>query len=240
MAPANGRFRSFLLASLNHYIANEWDRARAQKRGGGLETISLDDAGAEALFGVEPADPLARGSVRLALGLDDRCGSAFFSMPLMTGGTLADCIAKLPGKMPLTGRMEHDGEVILLGFSRDQRLLASGTLKGTVYIWNAHNGELVTVLRHHRECISALQFSPDSRILATASHDHTTRWWSVEDWRPLHDIRHGGVIRSLSFSPGNGRVVSASDDGTARMWDVTEGREVGAPLRHPAAVGAAE
>src|SRR5262245_54125354 len=29
-----GRFRAFLLASLNHFLANEWDRLRAQKRGG--------------------------------------------------------------------------------------------------------------------------------------------------------------------------------------------------------------
>ena len=32
--PARGRFRSFLLASLKHFLANEWDKQRAQKRGG--------------------------------------------------------------------------------------------------------------------------------------------------------------------------------------------------------------
>ena len=43
--PDRGRFRSFLLASLNHFLANEWDRARAQKRGG--KVLSLDIEGAE-------------------------------------------------------------------------------------------------------------------------------------------------------------------------------------------------
>jgi hypothetical protein len=33
--PERGRFRSFLLTSLKHFLANEWDRARAEKRGGG-------------------------------------------------------------------------------------------------------------------------------------------------------------------------------------------------------------
>jgi DNA-directed RNA polymerase specialized sigma24 family protein len=42
--PAKGRFRSFLLASLNHFLANEWDKARALKRGRGQTTISLDTA----------------------------------------------------------------------------------------------------------------------------------------------------------------------------------------------------
>src|SRR5258708_4284561 len=40
--PTLGRFRTFLLTSLNHFLANEWDRAQAQKRGGGVEFISLD------------------------------------------------------------------------------------------------------------------------------------------------------------------------------------------------------
>lgn len=41
-----GRFRSFLLASLNHFLADEWDKARAQKRGGG-RVISFDPQAAE-------------------------------------------------------------------------------------------------------------------------------------------------------------------------------------------------
>ena len=37
-----GRFRSFLLASLNHFVANQWRQARAKKRGGGQLPVSLD------------------------------------------------------------------------------------------------------------------------------------------------------------------------------------------------------
>ena len=52
-----GKFRSFLLASLNHYISDEWDRARAQKRGHG-RVVSLDAGLAEERFSHEPADAL--------------------------------------------------------------------------------------------------------------------------------------------------------------------------------------
>jgi RNA polymerase sigma factor (sigma-70 family) len=51
-----GRFRSFLLAALKHFLANEWNRARAAKRGGGREMISLDDETAEHRYALEPAD----------------------------------------------------------------------------------------------------------------------------------------------------------------------------------------
>ncbi len=40
--PARGRFRAFLLAAVKHFLANEWDRDNAQKRGGGCLVVSLD------------------------------------------------------------------------------------------------------------------------------------------------------------------------------------------------------
>jgi RNA polymerase sigma-70 factor (ECF subfamily) len=53
---SRGRFRSFLLASLKHFLANEWDKARAQKRGGAQIPISIDLASAETSCQWEPAD----------------------------------------------------------------------------------------------------------------------------------------------------------------------------------------
>jgi RNA polymerase sigma-70 factor (ECF subfamily) len=55
---ARGRFRSFLLASLNHFLANEHDRAQALKRGGRCTIISLDDDTAEGRYQLEPVDTL--------------------------------------------------------------------------------------------------------------------------------------------------------------------------------------
>ena len=51
-----GRFRSFLLASLKHYMANEWKKANRQKRGGLVEIISFDTEDAEERYQLEPAD----------------------------------------------------------------------------------------------------------------------------------------------------------------------------------------
>jgi len=54
--PEAGRFRSFLLASLKHFLYNEWDRRQAQKRGGRVPKISLDAELAENRYGVEPVE----------------------------------------------------------------------------------------------------------------------------------------------------------------------------------------
>ncbi len=52
-----GRFRAFLLGALKHYMANEWQRAHRQKRGGFVPHLSIDWRSAEAGLGLEPADP---------------------------------------------------------------------------------------------------------------------------------------------------------------------------------------
>jgi len=57
--PKYGKFRSFLLASLKNFLADEWDRARAQKRGGDKNIISLDFDAAASRYDLEPADRLS-------------------------------------------------------------------------------------------------------------------------------------------------------------------------------------
>ena len=50
-----GRFRTFLLIALKRFLANEWDREHAQKRGGFATVVSIDQSLAESRFGAEPA-----------------------------------------------------------------------------------------------------------------------------------------------------------------------------------------
>ena len=57
--PKRGKFRSFLLASLKHFLSNEHARARAKKRGGGRKVLSLDFQNAESQYALEPRDELS-------------------------------------------------------------------------------------------------------------------------------------------------------------------------------------
>ena len=52
--PGRGKFRSFLLGALGHFLADEWDRSHCQKRGGNRVILSLDDT-AETRYQQEPA-----------------------------------------------------------------------------------------------------------------------------------------------------------------------------------------
>ena len=50
--PVHGKFRSFLLASVKHFLANDWDREQALKRGGDYQFVSLDTETAEVFHDV--------------------------------------------------------------------------------------------------------------------------------------------------------------------------------------------
>jgi RNA polymerase sigma-70 factor (ECF subfamily) len=56
VSPMGGKFRSFLLTCLKNFLANEWQREHAQRRGGGQSVISLDGTEAETRFSLEPAE----------------------------------------------------------------------------------------------------------------------------------------------------------------------------------------
>ena len=73
--PQRGKFRSFLLTSLKNFLANQWDRASARKRGGGRAPISLDFEQGESLYQVAAADNTSPDRVyeqRWALTLIDQ------------------------------------------------------------------------------------------------------------------------------------------------------------------------
>lgn len=54
-----GKFRAFLLVALKRFMANEWDRANRQKRGGGQTLLSLDWQDAETRYQINPTDDLS-------------------------------------------------------------------------------------------------------------------------------------------------------------------------------------
>ncbi len=76
--PSKGRFRSWLLGVMNHFLAHEWAKARAQKRGGGRPVLSLDETDPENRYRLEPVgeyDPEKIFDRRWALTLMDRAGA---------------------------------------------------------------------------------------------------------------------------------------------------------------------
>ena len=76
--PKRGRFRTFLLSSMKNFLAGEWRKEHALKRGGEVEVLPLDFDSAEESYGVEPSHDLSPEAIyhrRWALGLLERAVS---------------------------------------------------------------------------------------------------------------------------------------------------------------------
>src|SRR5512135_1454060 len=112
---AKGRFRTFLLTAMERFLANEWDKLRTLKRGGGHANVPIQLDTAETRYGVEPADtrtPEQAFEYRWALTLLDevvgqleaefsaRDQAALFAMlkPCLVGARAGQPYAELAAK----------------------------------------------------------------------------------------------------------------------------------------------
>lgn len=111
-------------------------------------------------------------------------------------------------------RLSHDGSLLAVA--------NSGNL-GQVTIVRATSGRTVAVLTDHTLGIQDLTFSPDDRLLATASLDGTARIWDAHTGRPLRVFEHPDSVENVAFSPDGRSVATLDFAGVIRIWDACNG-----------------
>jgi WD40 repeat protein len=105
----------------------------------------------------------------------------------------------------------------------------AGIEAATAYLWSIPSGEKTAEL-DHGDTVWHVSFSPDGRLIATASGDGTARIWDAEDGAEVTALRHGRAVYTADFSPDGGFVATAGDGDRAFLWRTSDWR-VAAVLR---------
>jgi WD40 repeat protein len=177
------------------------------------------------------------------------------------GGTIASCSGETNEKAKdhevklwsvstsdpqrtLTGRTHL---IRAIALSRDGQLLASGGGNdATIKLWNTSANRMLTLKGHRTyddagdkiEGITALDLSPDGKLLASGSFDETVKLWDTATGKELRTLlMHGhDNARAVAFSPDGKILAVGTDKGFGEqshliLWDVATGRELVGALK---------
>jgi WD40 repeat protein len=116
--------------------------------------------------------------------------------------------------------LAHPDQVFALQFSPNgERLVVASW--GGVFVWDTESGRHELTLVGHGDKVDYADYSPDGKLIVTASKDGTARVWDAASGEVRAVLRgHRGGVWQARFDASSARVVTASQDRTAAVFEV--------------------
>jgi len=139
----------------------------------------------------------------------------------------------------------HAEVISSMSFSPDGKSLASGSLDGTIKLWEVSSGLLLRTLDERAQSSGAsglqirtfLAFSPDGKLLASGGRDRTIKLWDAATGKVVRQIAGlAADITAFAFSPDGKTLVSGGQDKLVKLWDAATGQEIATLRGHSAAI----
>ncbi|XP_014036496.1 notchless protein homolog 1 isoform X2 [Salmo salar] len=104
--------------------------------------------------------------------------------------------------------------------------LVSGSDDFTLFLWNpAEDKKPLARLTGHSALVNEVLFSPDTRLLASASFDKSIKIWDGRTGKYLQSLRgHVAAVYQVAWSADSRLMVSGSSDSTLKVWDIKTGK----------------
>ncbi|EIW77362.1 WD40 repeat-like protein [Coniophora puteana RWD-64-598 SS2] len=146
------------------------------------------------------------------------------------------------GKILHSSLRGHLWRTGILCFSRDGGWLIDVSKANAVCVWDTSTGNMVVdgpprPFAGHTNKITAIEYSPDGQLIATASEDATVRLWYSRTGQLLQKIETHLPAHSLTFSPSGSQLATicangaAADPPVANLWEAYGGKVLQGPLR---------
>ncbi|MFV2067715.1 MAG: c-type cytochrome domain-containing protein, partial [Pirellulales bacterium] len=151
---------------------------------------------------------------------------------LLAGGGRGGALGRVVVWSTLTGdRLFEVGDeldaVLAADLRADHTEVALGGPPRIVRIYSIHDGQLVREIRKHTDWITAIAYSPDDVLLATADRNGGLFLWEANTGRSYATLKgHTKAVTGLSWRSDSNVLASASEDGTIRLWEMENGTQI--------------
>jgi WD40 repeat protein len=117
--------------------------------------------------------------------------------------------------------------VLVADIRPDQSQVAMGGPGRLVKIFATGTGDLQHKIKKHTDWVTALAFSPNGQILASADRNGGISLWDPDNGQELFTLAgHKSAVTTLSWRPDSKLLASSSEDGTVKLWETKEGKQV--------------
>ncbi len=115
----------------------------------------------------------------------------------------------------------HTAEVNAIAFSPDDLLLATGDLKGNVFLWNIETREIIKKFKGHTRKITAISFLKNGSRLVTSSIDNSVGQWDITTGKEIEQLvlKHPDSVIAMQVVPELNQIVTSCSDKYVRIWD---------------------
>lgn len=114
------------------------------------------------------------------------------------------------------------GSILAMAYSQDGKRLAFGYYEGLAEVWDTQTWKPLPFNVKHAGLVQSIAFSPNGKMLATASTDKTAKLCDATTGADLHTLTHPDGVASVAFSP-DGKHLATAANTTIRIWNATTG-----------------